>query len=85
MRLVAGIVLDPPIQGQPKALTIRDEIGVHSSKCLHTNDAWVLGLDVRAGQELRVTLTWTDPPASLISDVILINDLDLSVAGPDKV
>jgi hypothetical protein len=84
MRLVQAVILDPPVEGQPKAMSIRDESGKHAARCLHTGDVWTLGLDVRAGQALYVTLTWTDPPASLIADVILINDLDLSVVSPDR-
>ncbi|WP_226470643.1 hypothetical protein [Luteimonas panaciterrae] len=38
---------------------------------------------VRAGEELRVTLTWYDPPASTLAAVALVNDLDLEVEGPD--
>lgn len=32
---------------------------------------------------LRVTLVWTDPPASLSASKQLVNDLDLVVTGPD--
>ena len=32
---------------------------------------------------LRVMLTWTDPPASLSASIQLVNDLDLTVIGPD--
>ena len=41
-------------------------------------------LDVTSSsQPLRVMLTWTDPPASLSAAVQLVNDLDLTVTGPD--
>jgi hypothetical protein len=32
---------------------------------------------------LRVMLAWTDPPASLSAASQLVNDLDLTVTGPD--
>jgi len=38
---------------------------------------------VRAGEELRVTLTWMDPPTTVGAAVALVNDLDLEVEGPD--
>ncbi len=37
---------------------------------------------VASSQPLRVTLAWTDPPASLSASVALVNDLDLVVTGP---
>lgn len=36
-----------------------------------------------SAQPLRITLTWTDPPASLTAARQLVNDLDLVVTGPD--
>ncbi|MEH6419075.1 S8 family serine peptidase [Pseudomonas sp. CGJS7] len=38
---------------------------------------------LRAGEELRVTLTWMDPPTTAGAAVALVNDLDLEVEGPD--
>ncbi|MGQ0604661.1 MAG: S8 family serine peptidase [Anaerolineales bacterium] len=35
-------------------------------------------------QPLRVMLVWTDPPASLSAAQQLVNDLDLTVTGPDS-
>jgi hypothetical protein len=40
--------------------------------------------NVAAGQELRFTLTWFDPPAGTGAAVTLVNDLDLEVLGPDS-
>ena len=34
--------------------------------------------------ELRVTLAWIDPPVTAESAAQLINDLDLTVVGPDR-
>ena len=30
-------------------------------------------------EELRVTLAWTDPPPSVVSDGSIVNDLDLTL------
>jgi len=38
---------------------------------------------VTTTQPLRVMLVWTDPPASLSAAKQLVNDLDLTVTGPD--
>jgi len=38
---------------------------------------------VRAGEELRITLVWTDPPATTGAALALVNNLDLEVEGPD--
>ncbi|QBB71743.1 hypothetical protein ELE36_16045 [Pseudolysobacter antarcticus] len=38
--------------------------------------------NVQAGQELRATLTWYDPEASLGAALTLVNNLDLEVEGP---
>lgn len=35
------------------------------------------------GIELRATLAWNDPPASSLSPVLLIHDLNLKVMSPD--
>jgi hypothetical protein len=37
-----------------------------------------------AGEPLRVTLAWGDPPASVGSAVALVNNLDLEVVAPDN-
>ncbi|HEX9370967.1 MAG TPA: S8 family serine peptidase [Roseiflexaceae bacterium] len=39
--------------------------------------------DVTAQQPLRVTLAWTDYPASPLASKTLVNDLDLEVQAPD--
>ena len=36
-----------------------------------------------AGEPLKVTLVWTDPPGSIVSGKRLRNDIDLIVTGPD--
>jgi PKD repeat protein len=39
---------------------------------------------VPAGSPLKVTLAWTDPPASVGAGRALVNDLDLSVSEPES-
>lgn len=39
---------------------------------------------VRAGEELRVTLAWSDPPGSPLAAAALVNDLDLEVRDPNQ-
>ncbi|HZP65352.1 MAG TPA: S8 family serine peptidase, partial [Rudaea sp.] len=50
---------------------------------LRTGDAHTYTLSqVAAGQELRATLVWYDPPAALSAGKTLVNDLDLVVTAP---
>ena len=39
-------------------------------------------VDADAGLDFRVTLSWTDPPASTFSSKQLVHDLDLAVISP---
>lgn len=43
---------------------------------------YTFGVDADAGLDFRATLSWIDPPASTISGVQLVHDLDLSVVSP---
>jgi hypothetical protein len=89
LTLVRGLYLDPPLPNGPAALFLRDETGRLAARCLHTGEYFAWGLDVRAaaagggGWGLKVSLAWTDPPATLVSDVVLVNDLDLRLVLPD--
>ncbi|WP_440223900.1 S8 family serine peptidase [Dokdonella sp. MW10] len=49
---------------------------------LETGDVDAFDLDIAAGAELRVTLAWFDPEASLGASPTLVNDLDLVVVSP---
>lgn len=49
---------------------------------LSTGDVHAYGVDVAAGEELRVTLVWTDVAAAPGAGVTLVNDLDLQVTAP---
>ena len=45
----------------------------------------VIMVDGEVGLDLRVTLSWIDPPATPLSAVQLVNDLDLVVTAPSGV
>lgn len=47
-----------------------------------TRQEYNFDVDADAGLDLRVTLSWIDPPASTFSAVQLVHDLDLAVISP---
>lgn len=49
---------------------------------IRTGDVNSYTVDVRTGQELRVTLVWSDAEGTLGAAAALVNDLDLSVVDP---
>ncbi len=49
---------------------------------LSQGESITLPVTVPAGAALRVTLVWYDPPPSFIAATALVNNLDLTVAGP---
>ncbi|GAB4213461.1 MAG: hypothetical protein OHK0022_50660 [Roseiflexaceae bacterium] len=49
---------------------------------LQTGASTTYGLTLSAGQAVRITLAWTDPPASPLTNKTLVNDLDLELVGP---
>jgi len=49
---------------------------------LSTGEVETYGVDVAAGEELRITLVWTDVAAAPGAGVTLVNDLDLQVIAP---
>jgi hypothetical protein len=50
---------------------------------LSTNDSWSREVFPAAGRPLKVTLVWTDYPGAEGASKALVNDLDLTVTGPD--
>lgn len=56
---------------------------VNEEKALQTGDGQTYKYTVKKGQPLKVTLVWTDFPANPAAEKTLVNDLDLSVKGPD--
>lgn len=66
--------------GDPSRIRVWD---IRNADGLATGQLQEYALDVAADQPLRVTLAWTDPaPATLMSGLPLVNDLDLEVEGP---
>ena len=49
---------------------------------LEQGQAAVLTVDVEAGSDLKVALTWSDPPPGPGAGSVLVNDLNLTVSGP---
>ncbi len=67
--------------GDTKGLVVRD---VRNAAGLGTGQLGDLAVDVSGSADpLRVTLAWTDPPASLLAAQAWVNDLDLEVRAPD--
>ncbi|RMF76035.1 MAG: hypothetical protein D6738_02390 [Acidobacteria bacterium] len=67
--------------GDPRGLAAWD---VPRSAGLATGESWRRTLWVEPGSEdLKVVLSWPDPPALIASPFYLVNDLDLKVTAPD--
>ncbi|MCM0082947.1 S8 family serine peptidase [Geomonas sp. Red32] len=65
--------------GDGKSLQVADE-----TAGLQTGGSWIKEIPVAdASQPLKVTLTWTDYPGATGASRALVNDLDLTVTGPD--
>jgi serine protease AprX len=56
---------------------------VNEEKALQTGEAQTYSYEVKAGKPLKLTLVWTDFPATPAAEKALVNDLDLVVKGPD--
>jgi subtilisin family serine protease len=56
---------------------------VNGDKALATGDAASYSYTVKEGKPFKVTLAWTDYPANPSAEKTLVNDLDLTVLGPD--
>ncbi len=57
---------------------------VNEDKGLQTNEAQTYTYQVKKGEPLKITLVWSDYPANPTASKTLVNDLDLSVKGPDS-
>ena len=82
MDLETVLYFNPQSGRSPPALFVRDDMGPFRTDCLNTGDATAFGFLVSSGKRFKATIAWTDPPASLVADVVLVNDLDLTVLGP---
>jgi hypothetical protein len=76
-RLDVGSVVSPT--GPETTLFVDQKTG------LQTGDAKSYTYHVKAGTPLAVTAAWSDYPADPTSGKNLVNDLDLTVTGPDGV
>jgi hypothetical protein len=66
--------------GGARRIRVWDTRNTHG---LNTNDVQEFHLDVAgAGQPLRITLVWTDPPGAANSATPVVNNLDLEVVSP---
>jgi len=77
------ILLDNTLRfpGDVRKLWVHD---VRNASGLYTNDAWSSpSITVNGGSvPLRVTLVYTEPPASVLASDPVVNNLDLEVLGP---
>lgn len=48
-----------------------------------TGDLWSVPIEVRAGEPVRVTLAWSDPANIAYTTPALVNNLNVSLAGPN--
>ncbi|MDY6796086.1 MAG: S8 family serine peptidase [Actinomycetota bacterium] len=83
----------------PQAPNVVEGWGIMNLECFSDDDTWLKILDdregmrlgesrtfkveVESGDELRVTLAWTDYPSLPEARLHLVNDLDLRVVDPD--
>ncbi|HAK61246.1 MAG TPA: hypothetical protein DCO77_12850, partial [Nitrospiraceae bacterium] len=56
---------------------------VDHAEGLATTESWSRGYYASLARPLKVTLVWTDFPGSEVAERALVNDLDLTVTGPD--
>lgn len=63
--------------GDARKLFVKDE-----ATGLATGETQTFSLTIAAGQPLRIQLVWSDEAAAAGANPALVNDLDLSVAGP---
>ncbi|CAM9874705.1 unnamed protein product, partial [Sphacelaria rigidula] len=71
--------------GNSRALFVADAVAHNTSTSELTATDYPFRVDCAAGVDLRATLSWIDPPASALSTVQLLHDLDLAVFSPTGV
>jgi hypothetical protein len=81
-RLLADEVLHFP--GEARTLIVRD-VRNASAAALSTGEQWSYLFDVTGSTEqLRVTMAFTDVPATVGAAYVPVNDIDLQVTAPDE-
>ncbi len=77
------VLLERALHFQDDARALSVMADVRNADGLSTGQAATYRLDVTGSSEaLRVTLVWTEPPASLLASKATVNDLDLEVVSP---
>eukprot|EP00286_Rhodomonas_abbreviata_P000440 CAMPEP_0181291096 /NCGR_PEP_ID=MMETSP1101-20121128/1777_1 /TAXON_ID=46948 /ORGANISM="Rhodomonas abbreviata, Strain Caron Lab Isolate" /LENGTH=1598 /DNA_ID=CAMNT_0023395449 /DNA_START=240 /DNA_END=5032 /DNA_ORIENTATION=- len=62
----------------PQGLVVRDR------EVMHDGGLFTMCVErTSAVEPLKVTLVWTDPPGAPVAVAVLVNDLDLTVTGPE--
>ena len=80
LRLGPGVAGQQPVlRGDARYIRFWDRI---NEAGLATGETHDYSIDVASGEELRVTLVWTDVAAAAGAGVTLVNDLDLQVTAP---
>jgi hypothetical protein len=70
--------------GDARKLIVKDVRRTDESS-LGTNESFSMPVDVGPGQELRITLAYTDAPGAIFATAPVINNLDLVVTSPSNV
>lgn len=84
-RTYSLILTDTP-NGMPPGAALSDDraaLVVDQKPAIQQGEVHEFVIRARAGEDLHVTLTWTDPPASPPTEFPLLSDLDLEVVGPN--
>ena len=72
------------LEGDRRDLSVLADIASSEAEGpLSTGESKSYTIPVKAGEPLRVTLAWIDPPSSTRAAINLVNDLDLDVTAPD--
>jgi hypothetical protein len=70
--------------GDARKLIVKD-VRRTDELSLGTNESFSMPVDVGPGQELRITLAYTDAPGAIFATAPVINNLDLVVTSPSNV
>lgn len=85
VHLAPGMPLGGGTPENPRALFVADAVAHNTSTSELAATDYPFRVDCAAGVDFRATLSWIDPPASALSAVQLLHDLDLAVFSPTGV